>query len=170
MKTEELVAGIYEIKNFISNDSCKFLIESLEDELIENENQKNIFGTLGSINNINFERRGNYNNSSKYNIALDFFNNIFISIPEIVSKIYNERHVLKQTYYSCMNIEAFNPLHVDNYEKDENGKWVERANYGKDKSAILYLNNNYFGGELNFPKQNLKLKLGYKFKIKFSKS
>ena len=55
---------------------------------------------------------------------------------------------LKQLFHSVMTPGAKNALHWDNYI--ENGD--------EDVSSLLYINDDYSGGELHFPNQNLKIK------------
>jgi predicted 2-oxoglutarate/Fe(II)-dependent dioxygenase YbiX len=57
-----------------------------------------------------------------------------------------------------MKTGSFNPYHTDNYTINDNSEVVINPEFAFDKSAILYLNENYLGGELFFPNQNLLVK------------
>lgn len=152
----EIGNGIFEIKNFISNDTCKYLIKSLSNYL--EPDKEGVSGTFGSMNPEYLSVIGDYNKDSNFNISLDILNSICSRIQLFVSLIYNEQHILKQTYYSSMTNGGSNPMHMDNYYFDDNGKILERTRFVQDKSGVLYLNNSYSGGCLNFPDQNLSLK------------
>jgi hypothetical protein len=149
----ELAKGIYEFKNILHKDTCDFLISSINPYIQLGEPY--ISGALGSKNKRKLEL---YNNDKFYNISLDIFNNVFIQMENIVSYIYKTKHIIKQTYYSNIKSGGMQLLHTDNHYLSKNGQWVEREESGQDKSCILYLNDSYAGGELNFPEQNLKIK------------
>ena len=65
-----------------------------------------------------------------------------------VSEYYGEPMELKSLFHSVMIPGAVNPLHWDNYI--ENGE--------EDVSTLFYINEDYEGGELNFPGQDLIIK------------
>lgn len=141
---EELSSGIYKIDNFISKDSCDFLINNLSLDLQKTPDM-HISGTLGSRNTKYLELIGEYNFCENYNISIDLFNSILLSLADIVSNVFNQQHILKQTFYSVMESGGENEVHTDNYEESNK----------IDKSALLYLNEEFVGGELIFPNQKL---------------
>jgi hypothetical protein len=65
-----------------------------------------------------------------------------------ISDHYGEPMELKTLFHSVMVPGAVNPLHWDNYI--ENGQ--------EDVSSLFYINEEYEGGELNFPDQDLLIK------------
>jgi Rps23 Pro-64 3,4-dihydroxylase Tpa1-like proline 4-hydroxylase len=76
-------------------------------------------------------------------------------ISDIVKRIgahltsyYKEDMELKTLFHSVMTPGAVNPLHWDNYI--ENGQ--------EDVSTLFYLNDDYEGGELSFPDQDIFIK------------
>ena len=154
---EELSPGIYKIDNFISKSSCDFLIKHLNVDLDESP-RHHIYGSLGSEYPKYLEIIGNYKEDSSYNNALDLFNSIILSFNSFISFMFKEEHILKQTYYSVMKDGSENTIHIDNYYYDENGDLKIKDGYSKDKSAMLYLSDNYEGGELYFPNQNFSIK------------
>ena len=156
-KIEEISSEIYKIDNFISKDSCDFLIKYLNLEL-EKSPRFNIYGSLGSNYPKYLEMVGNYKKDSYYNLAIDLFNSIVLSLNSPVSFMFKEEHILKQTYYSVMKSNSKNEIHLDNYYYDENGKLKAKDGYSQDKSAMLYLNDDYEGGELYFPNQDFFIK------------
>lgn len=63
-------------------------------------------------------------------------------------------------YYS-VNIGKLMPLSISKYSTGKSmGPHVDDYNNGDDPniSVVLYLNDNYEGGEINFPNQNIKIK------------
>lgn len=149
--------GIYCIENFISEDSCKFLINNLKNRIVESPRDF-IYGYIHSEYPKYLSIIGEYSDIAFENISIDLINNIFLSMGYLIKDIFKKDHILKQTYYSVMYKGAENELHIDNYYRDEYGKMQPRKNSKNDKSSVLYLNENYLGGELYFPKQNLKFK------------
>lgn len=141
---EELSSGIYKIDNFISKGSCDFLINNLSLDLQKTPDM-HISGTLGSKNTKYLELIGNYNSYENYNVSIDLFNSIALSLADVISNVFNQQHMLKQTFYSVMETGGENEVHTDNYEESNK----------KDKSGLLYLNDEFTGGELVFPEQNI---------------
>ena len=58
-----------------------------------------IYGALGSEYPEYLDIIGNYEDNDKYNVSIDFFNSILLSFGEIISGIYQQSHILKQTFY-----------------------------------------------------------------------
>lgn len=52
---------------------------------------------------------------------------------------------------------AYHPLHADNARQDEHGNWVPNHSPRRDLSAIYYLNEDFEGGELYFPRQHVTI-------------
>lgn len=156
-KIEEVSDGIYKIDQFISKDSCNFLKKYLNTDIHESP-RHNIYGSLGSEYPSYLEMIGQYKEDPLWNLAIDLFNSIILSFASPVSFIFQEDHILKQTYYSVMKSNSENEIHLDNYYYDQDGILKTKEGYSKDKSAMLYLNDDYEGGELFFPKQNFSIK------------
>jgi len=51
-----------------------------------------------------------------------------------------------------------NDLHMDNYLIKKDGSIVPRENNSNDISGLLYFNDDYTGGMLEFPNQGLSIK------------
>lgn len=150
MYAKEVMPGVYLIDNFINKDTCDFIINSMSSKIVLDNDQKGVYGALGTKDKNPYSFKGEYSKNEKYyNVSLDLINNIFFAMKDLASNIYGQEHILKQTFYSCMTSGGKNPQHIDNYNDE----------YSEDKSAILYLNDTYYGGELYFNKQDVKLKL-----------
>jgi hypothetical protein len=153
----EICSGIYIIENYISEDSCKFLIDSFSNNLIETP-RKNIFGGISGLNVSSPDTADEYKDDYLYNVAIDLHNGILFSINNLISNVFKKEHQIKSYFFSCMVKDAFNDIHMDNHYLDDDGILKIKPKYQFDKSGLLYLNDNYEGGELCFPEQNLSLK------------
>ena len=149
---------VYIIENFISESTSDFLSKVFDNELTTlPTNQYIKMGpSSGPINPINFI--DNYKLDKDYNIGLDLLNNISVSIAKTLSLTYNKDFSIKTTFYSAMYENGNNDLHMDNYYISLDNKLKRRLTQGADWSALLYFNENYDGGNITFPYQNLKLK------------
>ena len=148
-KIEEILDGVYQVENFISNDLCQFIIDNINNE-VDKTPRKNIYGSIQSKYPDFLSFIGEYSEKKNYNLSIDIVNNIFLSMGYIVSEIYKEQHYLKQTFYSVMKPGSDNEPHLDNYYYDDGGQLILRKKAKNDKSCVLYLNDNYSGGTLDF--------------------
>ena len=155
--SQEIVPGIYIVENYISKDTSEFLIKSISPHLIETPRHQ-IYGGPGGIDLVNPDGIGDYGDFKDYNIALDIYNGLVFSINNLVSQTFKSEHRIKSYFFSCMKDGAFNDIHMDNYHEDENGQLHVRPKFISNKSGLIYLNNDYVGGELVFPKQGLSIK------------
>lgn len=151
MKTrpEILSDKIYYYRNVISNPSKLIdLIENCEtSEMISSWSEWGasdggyIFGKTKTINH------QNYNSSSEYEkMIYDQLINSFVSVS--------------LDYSSCENVDLLN-TNISSISKYSEGKFMgphtdEKS--GAYFSAVGYLNDNYRGGELGFPNQNISIK------------
>lgn len=149
--------GIFIVENFISKSSADFLIKSIGSHLVETPNEHVLCGPSGS-KSTPLDQVGEYGNSEEYNIGIDMFNSLLFSINQLISDKFNLQHRVKSSFLGCMLPGAFNKMHMDNRIIDDNGEILIRENYAFDKSGLLYLNEDYSGGELYFSKQNLLIK------------
>jgi hypothetical protein len=166
---KEVANGIYEFKNFISKDASQFLLDSFSKYLDPTPQGCNHSpeqtcihpDQIGYINSYSPEikapRKNNKNlvsgpfyrnDDSEYNIALDFTENIVGNIEYYMNDIYKKEYVFKSLCFQLMVEGASNSLHADTFDEDKL----------QDRSGILYLNDSYDGGEINFPSQGIKIK------------
>jgi hypothetical protein len=143
---------IYIIEDFISSDTADFLFESFKDFVFPGQEPFMFTGPnaaegqaykVSGINKIE-----NYSDNSKRNVALDLLTGTCVSMEKTVSTIHKKELQLKSFLTSFMLPGAFNVVHVDNRSEDEKS----------DHAGLLYLNDDYEGGELVFPKQSLTYK------------
>jgi len=162
------------IENFIGKDTCDFINNSLSDKLNPTPNKFILGGPCGwigehrythSISNSNKNsmvwpnKIEGYQNDINYNITIDMLSLIFNGMVKLVSEHYQEEYVMRSFFCGAMLPGAKNTLHMDNhYINSDTNTITERTNSHWDKSGILYLNDEYTGGNIYFPLQDLKLK------------
>lgn len=156
-QTQTLFDKIHIIENFISPDTCKFLTDLFNQFLQDTPHNKFIKGGPSGygVNPIDFIAE--YTDYPLYNVGLDLINNIGVSMAEAVSLTYNEKFVIKTLFYSAMFPGAENKLHMDNHYITEDDKLKTRKYEYNDRAVLLYLNDQYTGGVLNFPNQNFSI-------------
>jgi len=153
-------SGIYYIEDFISLDTCNLLIESLDPTLTPTPD----VNVLGGPSFTELDTKLSPTNPIVYpklqpenNITMDLLNGTCMSIINTISDFYNDEYTFKTMFYGCMLPGGRNTLHMDNrYQSSDNDIKIKPYDFN-DKSGLLYLNSEYTGGYLHFPKQNLKL-------------
>ena len=149
---------IYVIEDFISDDTSNFLANCFDEDLKEFDLHPHIkYGPsqhyISSRNS--FE---DYNNSPQHNMGIDLFTNICVSISETVSDIYEEPFAIKHAMYAAMYEGSVGDLHMDNHYISQKNELKAKKYDRVCRSALLYFTDNYEGGELYFPRQNIKYK------------
>lgn len=167
------IGSINIIENFISKDTCNFLISEYKNSFKENAETKNNIHGGHSVGIDHAFKIGPgkfafpfYNSDSNNNIATDLTTNIINSICREISDFYKERVDPRSIFFSKMLEGSFLNKHYDNYLNDgkkfypygSNPEIIEKIGFKEDYSALLYLNNDYQGGEIEFPQENLILK------------
>jgi hypothetical protein len=160
-EVNEISKGVYFIKEYISKDTANLLSQSLSSDPVHPLAKTNSVGVYGGLSGSKLTNPGtvfNYSKSINYNISVDLSTFILFSVNELISNYFSAKHQVKNWFFSCMKTGSSNPIHTDNYMIDEENKSVINPEFAFDKSAILYLNDTYSGGELFFPNQNLLVK------------
>lgn len=138
---------LFIVENFIFPETCKFLIDSFSDSVKETSKPAVFAGPNADLTtDANMVSGINKISSDANNIAIDLFTSICTNIEKSVSNIFNKNLKFRSYFYSHMTAGAKNPPHVDN------------KIYKNDFSAILYLSEDYEGGEIHFPKIDVSLK------------
>ena len=130
---------IFVIENFISNSDC--------DRLIENFN-KSTFDIPDPNIKSGYSISGEEAVKYYYSDTEEIENKVFKSICDILSGFYEKEIEIKSMFHSLMLPGSKNPLHWDNYVDDGE----------EDISTLLYLNDNFEGGNLSFPDQSIEIK------------
>ncbi len=129
---------IFVIENFITDEECLALLSNFNKATfdIPDPNIKSGYSISGE------EAVRYYHSDSE-----DLEHKVFKKIGATLSNFYNKDIEIKSMFHSLMLPGSKNPLHWDNYV--ENGE--------EDISTLLYLNNDFSGGDLSFPDQNIKI-------------
>ena len=140
---------IFVIEDFISKETSKFLVESFSKNL-QKTDRNGIYTSVGKGEGqackISLENKiAEYDGQN--DMAIDLLTSLCSSMEKTMSKLYNKKMILKSIFYSHMKAGGENPLHSDTYKED----------YANDCSGMLYLTDNYTGGDLNFPTKEIKL-------------
>lgn len=145
MIIQEVLPGVFVIENYISKDSCKFLIESFSKDLHQTP-MENMFAGITAYDT----ETSNYTEDSNLNIAIDFNKSIIISINTLLSNKFNIKYKLKTYFFNCLTPGAKMGIHIDNDALVSNDIQDNQHKYKNNLSALLYLNDDYTGGELRF--------------------
>jgi hypothetical protein len=153
LKSKEIIPNVFIIENYISKATCDLLISSLSKDMHLTP-RKNIFGGISGtdINHIQ------YGLDDQYNVAIDIYKTTLISIGNTVSNKLNINHKIKSYFFSCMKPGAKIGIHVDNNYLAAGDTEENQFLYDKNISALLYLNNNYEGGDIRFTEYNKSIK------------
>jgi len=163
---EVLADKIFIIKNFLSVETTDYLIKSFDDKLIENPKWTTDAGDYAAGSSEDFWKQGVYggpaftasyrkaelsvNNKilKENNMPNDLLTSIGILQEKTMSQIFNKNIYLKHMFYCHMKTGAENALHHDNWLEDQ----VD------DHSSLLYLSDDYDGGLIEFPNENISIK------------
>ena len=158
-----LYDSIFIIENYINKDTCNFLSKCFNSQIVETE-RKAIFGgpsytktddIKGSSDGQNFL---SYNDTAEYNIGIDIMSGIIERTCRTISDHYKNPYYLKSMFWSKMLAGGKNTLHMDNWYENFDQQIKPRPYNMYDRSGLLYLTDDYEGGELYFPKQGFKFK------------
>ena len=152
---------IHLIENFISPETAKFLVENIKDKTVISPDHGISAGPMLStgLESVNLSNKipwpvVDFNNKQ---IVVDIMTMILLSMNQTICNFYNLDYIPTNFFYSKMTQGGKNNLHMDNYYI-ENNIAVPKPHNNEDRSGLLYLNDDYEGGLLKFPKQNLTLK------------
>ena len=158
------------IEDYISKDTCDFLINIYNDSFTETPNKGILGGPSQGLDYAWTVGPGSpfppYSANKNKNIASDLITNITNSMGRSISNFYSEPVDLRTIFLSKMITGAKLQEHYDNYEPGgkefyahgTDAETIDRIGFESDWSALLYLNDEYQGGEIEFPQYDLKLK------------
>jgi hypothetical protein len=152
------------LENYISKETCEFIINSLDPytETTPRENIKTF--SIWDADNVHKIRPSIKParpklDSPNANIAVDFLTLLCVNFANTISEYYNDEYIIKRLFFNIMLPGSQNILHMDNFYLNDDTKILQpRPQADYDKSGLLYLNDDYEGGLLNFPVQKKSLK------------
>jgi hypothetical protein len=154
---------IFIVEDYINRDTCDFLAKCFNSNLSET-GREGIEGgpsfskklmTSGASDGQNYF---NYAEDSEYNVGIDMMAGIAERTSVTISDHYQNGYYLKSMFWSKMTEGGHNTLHMDNWYENFDGQLKPRPYNMYDRSGILYLTDNYEGGEIYFPNQDFKIK------------
>lgn len=147
------------IEDYLSKTSSLFLSKAFNDNLTlmprgilagpSREKNAHKISTYDPV----IEYTGNENTD----LAIDMVSLLCQSVSISISEYAKKDMVLKNIFYSVMRTGSSNYLHMDNFENDRVKGPILKDNSEDDYSSILYLNDDFTGGELYFPKQEISI-------------
>ncbi len=161
-----LADRIFVIENFLSEETCDYLINSFSDKLIENPKWTKDAGDYAAGSSEDFWKEGVYGGPAftesyrkaelsstnkilkEESLANDLLTSIGILQEKAVAQIFKKDIYIKHMFYCHMKSGAENALHHDNWLEDQDD----------DHSGLLYLSDNYEGGLLEFPNEGVSIR------------
>lgn len=152
---------IYIIENYISKSTAKFITEFFDKNLKDTSSFQIKGGPeIGPEKGYLF-KYGNhiidYTGNDQEDLASDILTMICNSMTQTISDFLNKQMDIKTMFYGVMLEGSENKLHTDNYG-NINDESSLRLNSKDDWSGLLYLNNEYEGGILEFPNEEFSIK------------
>lgn len=166
---EILANKIFIIENFLSPETCDFLSDSFSKNLVNSPSWENGSGDYSAGSSKDFwgngmsagpaytysyrkEELSATNKMVPYDgdndVAKDLLTGVALLQEKAVANIFKKDIYMKHMMYCYMRPGAENKLHHDNWLEDQIN----------DHSGLLYLNDDYEGGLLQFPNENVSLK------------
>lgn len=151
---------IFLIENFIHPDLCKMIVDGVDQMTIPHPSDAGIYVGPSCNNAVEYGsgKKNILGEDSEDTAVSSMLGMINTSIQKIITDFYDEEYVTKTFCYSKMISGGKNTLHYDNNYVSLDGEVKVREHYKNDRSALLYLSDNYNGGELIFPLQGIKIK------------
>jgi len=158
MLPDAIVAGCIEIYENVWTD-CSAIIDSVENECVNHNSgiHWNKSSTIGD--GVMQDQRTNYDMSITYNLnttnneTMRIIHNRMCETLNSAMISYHNRNQINESFW----FEGFNLL---KYQTGQEYKlhYDSSTGLGRHVSAILYLNDNYEGGFIEFPNFNIKIK------------
>lgn len=152
---------IYIIENYISKDTSNFLINNFNKTVSDAPDYQIKGGPSLSPENAYTFKCGNpiekYNENKDYNISIDILTMLCVSMTETISTFLNKKMDIKTMFYGLMLEGSEMKEHTDNYFIPNDSNSI-RENSKDDWSGLLYLNDEYDGGILEFPQEEFAIK------------
>ena len=145
---------VHILENFISAEECQKLIKYFDKRSFPGPDPKNYFVSLAN-EAVYFDMR----DDNDFPTISDYVHNLLNRVGNIVSSTYNADIEIKSSNYVDMTKGSSLGLHTDmggvNHPIDS-----DKINDDHDFefSALVYLNDDFEGGFLNFPNEKVKLK------------
>jgi hypothetical protein len=152
---------IYIIENYISEGTSKFITDVYNESLYDSPSYQIKGGpSLKPDDGYTFQcgkTIDQYNGNLNHDVAVDILTMICTSMTKTISDFADKQMDIKTMFYGLMLPGSKNELHSDNYLEINNEDSL-RQNSKDDWSGLLYLNDSYEGGLLEFPEEEFSIK------------
>jgi len=154
---------VYE--SFISDEESDRIVEFL-DPIAALTPRPNSYTALGWPNSAEAAKVGettaiaDYTGNEKIDATIDLIGNTFHRIKEDMERYFNSEMGLVQGFYQRLDAGGFMELHSDTTDLDGSPLSEDGTPEENEWSAVLYLGNyneDFTGGEIEFPKQEFTL-------------
>jgi hypothetical protein len=147
--TEYQKSSIYVVHNGADEDFCNKLIDFIENsQLIDSKDEGD---ELIQCKYLHLDKYNDNNREIDY-LSYQLVHKIFLAIIKLNPYV----RITGDTIYHFRKIYGPTKLHTDDVRASDNDYFYNKV---RCMSFILSLNDNYNGGEFNFPKHDIKLKL-----------
>ncbi len=152
---------IYIIEGYISKSTSDFLTETFNSTTSDAPDYQIKGGPSLSPENGYTFKCGNpiksYQDDNNYNIGIDILTMLCNSMSNTISDFLDTKMDIKTMFYGLMLEGSEMKTHTDNYITPNDPESI-RKNSKDDWSGLLYLNDDYEGGLLEFPQENFSIK------------
>ena len=138
---------IIEIPDFVSPECAKSMIDYFE-------YNADIWGPIAFYGSSGMGLHHEDEKLKSFNLPTDFFGKISNKFQEAIEKIFEKSVKPNTSHAQKWDVGGFASPHSDNSDFDGNPNAFEINKY----VGILYLNNNYEGGELYFTEHDIRIK------------
>jgi hypothetical protein len=145
---------VHIIEDFISADECKKLVKYFDKKSFPGPDPKNYFVSLAN-EAVYFDMR----DDNDFPRISEYIHNLLNRVRDVVSNTYNIDIEIKSSNYVDMRKGSSLGLHSDmGPSSSDPVAHVPIITSDYEFSGMIYLNDDFEGGYLNFPNENIKLK------------
>jgi hypothetical protein len=138
---------IIEIPNFVTPETAEGLIQYFEDHA-------DAWGHMAFFGLLDMKPAQDAEELAKYNLEFGFFENLIKKCQEAIETVFGKPVRATTLHGQKWDVGGFAHPHSDNSDFDGNPSPFQTNKY----VGILYLTDDYEGGELYFPEHSLELK------------
>jgi len=138
---------IIEVPNFVSPDTAKAMTEYFECKA-------DMWGPIAFYGSSGMGLMPGDEDLDKFNLDRNFFPSISLKFQEAIEKIFDKKVKPNTSHAQKWDVGGFASVHSDNSDFDGNPNSFQINKY----VGILYLNDDFEGGELYFPEHNISFK------------
>ena len=156
---------LFLLDNFINSSQCEIISKYCRSKVTFGR-VKHTFSCLGQSSALKASSISDgksiypYTGEPESDEAIRVISALLYTVNQNISELFNKETSLVQVCYNIMGPGSMSHLHSDSTDLDGNYGTTDGTPEIQEFSAVLYLNSwgeDYRGGEIVFPKQNLKI-------------